>query len=129
MGKRSPDYNTTSQDFKLTATSKIWGTTVAILALCIPLSAVTRSGALLPLAAIGGATAGTFMIWRSDGKKSQAHYLSRAQVELLEQRIANLETIISRDEFEIHQKIQHLESGDTSSNHTQFTTSKKQAQD
>ncbi|WP_066377675.1 MULTISPECIES: hypothetical protein [unclassified Anabaena] len=99
-------------DLKVAATTRIWGITVGILAVCIPLSAVTRSGPILPLAAIGGAAAGTFAVWRDD-KKSPSHSLSRRQVELLEQRIANLETIISSDDLELHRKIQQLESSKT----------------
>ncbi|MBU7585790.1 MAG: hypothetical protein KAF91_23400 [Nostoc sp. TH1S01] len=102
----------TSQDIRVISTTRIWGITVGMLAVCIPLSAVTRSGALLPLAAIGGATAGTIAIWRADDKKSKAGYLQPQQLELLEQRIANLETIVSHDEFDLQRKIKQLETSD-----------------
>jgi hypothetical protein len=99
------------KDIRVAATSRIWGITVGILALCIPLSAVTRSGPVLPLAAITGATASTMAVWR-DHKKSKTNYLKQHQVELLEQRIANLETIISSDDFELQMKIKQLEASD-----------------
>ncbi|BBD60146.1 hypothetical protein NIES2109_29410 [Nostoc sp. HK-01] len=101
-----------SQDVRVISTTRIWGITVGILAVCIPLSAVTRSGALLPLAAIGGATAGTIAIWRADDKKSKAASLQPQQLKLLEQRIANLETIVSNEEFDLQKKIKQLESSD-----------------
>ncbi|MBD2441446.1 hypothetical protein [Nostoc sp. FACHB-110] len=101
-----------SEDVRAVTTTRIWGITVGILAVCIPLSAVTRSGAVLPLAAIGGATVGTIAIWRSDDKKSKAGYLQPQQVELLEQRIANLETIVSHEEFDLKMKIKQLEARD-----------------
>jgi hypothetical protein len=112
MAKESQNSLEPSHDARVSATSKIWGTTVGILALCIPLSAVTRSGAILPLAAIGGAAAGTVAVWRSDDKKSKPHYLQQQQIELLETRIANLETIISSNDFDLQMKFKHLEASD-----------------
>ncbi|BAT52885.1 unknown protein [Nostoc sp. NIES-3756] len=127
MGKRSPKYSDPSQDIKVATTTKIWGLTLGMLAICIPLSAVTRSGAIIPLAALGGATAGTLAIWRSDEKKSKPPYFSGQEIELLEQRIANLETIISSDDSDLHQKIHRLESDATAEVRTQFTTPENKA--
>jgi hypothetical protein len=112
MATQSQNNLEPSHNFKVAATSKIWGTTVGILALCIPLSAITRSGAILPLAALGGAAVGTVAVWRSDEKKSQPNYLPQQQIELLETRIANLETIISSNDFDLHMKIKHLEASE-----------------
>lgn len=123
MAKESQNSLESSHDVRVAATSKIWGTTVGILALCIPLSAVTRSGAILPLAAIGGAAAGTVAVWRADEKKSKPNYLQQQQIELLETRIANLETIISSNDFDLHMKIQQLEA----SERTQQTLPEHQA--
>ncbi|MDZ7957861.1 MAG: hypothetical protein RMY34_08125 [Aulosira sp. DedQUE10] len=116
MAKKSKDSLEQSPDVRVAATSKIWGLTVGILAICIPLSAVTRSGAILPLAAIGGAAAGTVAIWRSDQKKSKNGYLQQQQIELLETRIANLETIVSNNDFDLHMKIQNLAASNTTKN-------------
>jgi len=113
MAEKSQDSLDLSPDVRVTPTSKIWGMTVGILAICIPLSAVTRSGAILPLAAIGSAAAGTVAIWRSDEKKSKPNYLQQQQIELLEARIANLETIASNNDFDLHMKIQNLEASNT----------------
>jgi hypothetical protein len=101
-----------SQNIKLIATSRIWGFTVGILAVCIPLAAVTRSGAILPLAAIGCAAVGTVAVWHSDQKKLQPDSRQQ-QIELLEQRIANLEAIASSDELDLQNKIQGLEVRDS----------------
>ncbi len=127
MGKRSRKYSDPSQEIKVAATTKIWGLTVGMLALCIPLSAVTRSGPLIPLAALGGATASTLAIWRSDEKKAKAPYLSGQSIELLAQRIANLETIVSSDDSDLHQKIQRLESDVAADVCTQVTTPENKA--
>ncbi|MBD2250747.1 hypothetical protein [Nostoc parmelioides] len=128
MGKRSsPKYIDASQDIRVAATTKIWGLTVGMLALCIPLSAVTRSGAIIPLAALGGATAGTFAIWRADERKSKPHYFSNQEVERLEQRIANLETIVSSGDSDLHAKIQRLDADNPSGVMTQVTTPENKA--
>lgn len=100
------------EDIRVSATTKIWGLTVAILAICVPLSAVTRSGAIIPLAAIGGAAIGTVAVWRSDVKKYQNQILSPQQVEL-EQRIADLETIVSGDDFDLRMKIKRLHANES----------------
>ncbi|NWF59252.1 MAG: hypothetical protein HXY43_08085 [Fischerella sp.] len=97
------------QDARVRATSKIWGITAGILAICIPLSAVTRSGPILPLAAIAGAAVGTVAVWRSDDQKSRTNYLQPQQLQKLEQRIENLETIVSSNDFDLQRKIKQLE--------------------
>ncbi|MEH1910315.1 hypothetical protein [Nostoc sp.] len=64
MAKKSQTNLEQYQDVRLSATTRIWVITVAILGVCVPLSVVTRSGAILPLVAIGGAAVGTVAIWR-----------------------------------------------------------------
>ncbi|MFQ4141182.1 hypothetical protein [Chlorogloeopsis sp. ULAP02] len=111
MAKKAQE--NTDRDIRVAATSKIWGMTVGILAICIPLSAATRSGPILPLAALTGATVGTLSVWRSDDKKSKANYLSPQKLQYLEQRIANLETIVSSDDLDLQRKIKSLESSES----------------
>lgn len=98
-----------SKDLRVMATGEIWGFATVMLALCIPLSAVTKSGPILPLAALTGAAVGTVAVWRSDDKKNPQNNLPPTQVELLEQRLANLETIVSSEDLNLHQKFQQLE--------------------
>ncbi|MBD6616020.1 hypothetical protein FNW02_09310 [Komarekiella sp. 'clone 1'] len=116
-----------SQDIRLAATTRIWGLTVGILTICIPLSAVTRSGSILPLAAIGGAAVATIAVWRFDEKRLQTKYLQQQQVELLEQRIANLETIVSTDDYEVRIKLQQLKASDAYRNPPNISTTSKQS--
>lgn len=108
MAKKSDKNFPQPEDIRVSATTKIWGLTVVILAICVPLSAVTRSGAIIPLAAISGAAIGTVAVWRSDEKKYQNQALSPQQVQLLEDRIADLETIVSGDDFDLRMKIKRL---------------------
>ncbi|MEB3180674.1 MAG: hypothetical protein VKL59_16850 [Nostocaceae cyanobacterium] len=109
MSKHSETDLEKIKDVRVAATSRIWGIAVGMLAICIPLSAVTRSGAILPLATIGGAAAGTFAVWRSDDKKSPAKLLQTQQLQQIEERLANLETIVSSDDFDLQMKMKRLE--------------------
>lgn len=99
------------KDIRLAATSKIWTFATGMLAICIPLSAVTRSGPILPLAVITGATAGTYVVWRNPENQSRNNF-SPGNVKELEQRIANLEAIVSHQELDLERKIKQLESKD-----------------
>lgn len=126
MAKKSQPNVEPYQDVRLSATTRIWVITVAILGVCVPLSAVTRSGAILPLVAIGGAAVGTVAVWRSDDKKSKTNYLQQQQIELLEQRLANLETIVSSDDLNLQMKIKQIEARDTFGDSSDVSTTPRQ---
>ena len=119
MGKRFKKYLEEHQDVRVAATSRIWGIAVGMVAICIPLSAVTKSGPILPLATLTGAAVGTAAVWRSDDKKSKSNSLPQQKVELLEQRIANLETIVSSEDFDLRMKIKQLELSDRAERNSQ----------
>ncbi|MBW4504885.1 MAG: hypothetical protein KME57_36425 [Scytonema hyalinum WJT4-NPBG1] len=119
MGKRFKKDLEEHQDVRVAATSRIWGIAVGMLAICIPLSAVTKSGPILPLATLTGAAVGTAAVWRSDDKKSKSNSLPQQKVELLEQRIANLETIVSSEDFDLRMKIKQLEVSDRAERNSQ----------
>lgn len=88
-----------SQDIRLAATSKIWSFAIGMLAICIPLSGVTKSGPILPIAVIFGATWGTTSVWRASTEESTSNRQTSAQIKQLEGRIADLETIITSEEI------------------------------
>ncbi len=119
MGKRFKKDLEEHQDVRVAATSRIWGIAVGMLAICIPLSAVTKSGPILPLATLTVAAVGTAAVWRSDDKKSKSNSLPEQKVELLEQRIANLETIVSSEDFDLRMKIKQLELSDRAERNSQ----------
>jgi hypothetical protein len=125
MAKKSQPNLEQYQDVRLSATTRIWVITVAILGVCVPLSAVTRSGAILPLVAIGGAAVGTVAVWRSDEQKSKTNYLQQQQIELLERRLANLETIVSSDDLNLQMKIKQIEPRDTFGDSSDVSTIRK----
>lgn len=97
------------KDIRAAATSKIWGFATGMLAICIPLTAVTRSGAILPIVVISGATVGTVAVWRKSNNQSRNPLLTNS-IKELEQRVANLETICSSQELDLQSKIKHLDS-------------------
>jgi hypothetical protein len=100
------------RNIRVAATSKIWTFATGMLAICIPLVAITRSGPILPLAVITGAAAGTYVVWRDSENQSRNNPLLTSNMKELEQRIANLEMIVSHQELELDHKIKQLESKD-----------------
>ncbi|RUT01899.1 hypothetical protein DSM106972_065220 [Dulcicalothrix desertica PCC 7102] len=105
MGKKSEQ----PKDIRLAATTRIWGFTLGILAISVPLSIPLRNS-LIPLAALTGATVGTLAVWRSEDKKSKGYNLAPQQVELLEQRIRDLEAIVSTEDYDLKSRLKHLDS-------------------
>jgi hypothetical protein len=65
---------------------------------------------LLSLSAIAGATASTILVWdQSDRYPSNSPFLTNSEPEI-EQRIANLEMILSNQELNLEKNIKQLES-------------------
>jgi len=110
MTHLSKDKSPQPTNLKADMTTKIWGFATGILAICVPLSAVTKSGPLLPFAVITGATVGTGVIWQSEDKKFDHSPSSAKKLAILQERVANLEMIISSEDINLQQKIQQLES-------------------
>ncbi|MDY6901839.1 MAG: hypothetical protein SWZ49_27745 [Cyanobacteriota bacterium] len=79
---------------RVAATSVIWGVSAGMLAICIPLVIVTKTGAILPFAAIVGAAVATFAVWNGD---------NNSQVKQLEERIAFLETMVTTEDSDSSQ--------------------------
>lgn len=102
----------TQKDIRSDTTTKIWGIAVGMLAVCIPLTAITRSGPILPLAVITGAAVSTVAVWRSSDHKSGSNTLSPQTVEALSERIANLEIIVGSDALNFDQRLKQLDSRD-----------------
>ena len=97
---------------KIATTAIIWGFATGMLAICIPLVAMTKSGVILPLAVILGASGGTAVVWVSSDLQTRKISNLTNNVQLLEQRMVDLETICSSDEFKISQKFKQIESKD-----------------
>jgi len=101
-------------DPKVVSSAIIWGFATGMLAICIPLVAVTRSGVILPLAVILGASGSTAVVWRSSKKHPQSGNMPELMnsVKQLNERVGNLEVICSSNEFDIQKRLKQLESRD-----------------
>ncbi len=85
MGRKPPGYNQ-----KGWTTAVIWGCAVGMFALCIPLIAIAKSGLILPVLVILGASGGTAAVWLSPDQQRKENILT---IKALEDRVMNLETI------------------------------------
>ena len=95
-----------AKDIRLKATTKIWSLAIAMFAICIPLSAATKSGPILPLAVVMGTTLGTASIWRGSTEESTSLRQTSEKIKQLEGRIADLETIITSEEINWRQSLE-----------------------
>ncbi|NJN57256.1 MAG: hypothetical protein HC879_07005 [Leptolyngbyaceae cyanobacterium SL_5_9] len=95
---------------QVVATGLIWGFATGMLALCIPLVALTRGNLILPLGVITGASVGTVAVWR-DAKHRDLASGARLS-ENLEQRVANLEAIVGNDEIHLQSQLKPMEVSD-----------------
>ncbi|MBE9168448.1 hypothetical protein IQ238_13305 [Pleurocapsales cyanobacterium LEGE 06147] len=94
-----------SKDVRLNVTSKIWAYATGMLAICIPLSAATDSGVILPITVISGATIGTASVWKFSNQESTSKSQTSNKFKELEGRIADLETIIASGDLNWQQSI------------------------
>lgn len=82
---------------RVKTTQQIWGAAVGMLGICIPLSPLTHSGPLIPLAVLCAAGAGTMAVWghlsAKQARTREKPLPSQSQVQSLEERLANLEAI------------------------------------
>jgi hypothetical protein len=95
----------------LAATAVIWGFATGMLALCIPLVRMTGTP-MLPLGVVVGATISTVMVWLNSDRQPRNSSELTSSASNLEQRIGNLEMIVSTQELDLNNKIKQLESKD-----------------
>lgn len=95
-------------DIRLTATQKIWSYATGMLALCLIFSPA-RNNIILPIFIVSGAVGGTAFVW-SDRKFQYS--LPENKVQQIEQRLANLETIVGNEDLDLQMRIKQLESRD-----------------
>jgi hypothetical protein len=94
---------------KVGATGIIWGFATGMLAICIPLVSITKSGAILPLVTLLGASGSTVAVWRSSRKHSATTVELLDHVKALNKRIETLEAICASEGFEFSENSQQLE--------------------
>ncbi len=99
MNPQAPEERATAeQNAKIKATSSIWALATGMLGICIPLVAITESGVILPLAVILGASISTASVWNKFGKHRDRHHQAAQQTQALEERVRNLEAILTSDD-------------------------------
>ncbi|MEC4894294.1 MAG: hypothetical protein SAL07_22965 [Oscillatoria sp. PMC 1051.18] len=97
MSHLEKNNSATSQDIRLTATKKIWSYATGMLALSL-IFAPARNSFILPLAVISGAGISTAFVWKDEKKSGKS--LSSEQLQQIDERIANLETIVASDRWD-----------------------------
>lgn len=102
--------NKAEKEIRVAVISRIWGMATGMLAICIPLSAITRSGAILPLAVISGATIGTVVVWRGSDRGSKKNPELIKNIKKLEERVGNLEIICSSEELDLQKRLKQFDS-------------------
>ena len=106
MSSPTQKLSNNAKDIRFKATTKIWSLAIAMFAICIPLSAATKSGPILPLAVVVGTTMGTASIWRGSTEESTSLRQTSEKIKQLEGRIADLETIITSEELNWRQSLE-----------------------
>ena len=91
---RSERTDEKENDPRVRATSRIWGMMIPILALSIPICAISHLGVILPFIAVIAAGLGTGCVWIVGGKGgSKENKRLHDRIKELEERLANVETI------------------------------------
>lgn len=96
----------TERDPRVRATAAIWGISIGMFGICIPLVAITNTGLLLPVLVLLGASASTSAIWlAARPPQSENKQQLNQTVAQLEERVRNLEAICSSADWDLQQSI------------------------
>lgn len=98
------------QDIRVLATRQIWSFATGMLAICMIFGGSKKSTIIPPIVITAAATISTAFVWKYDKKSRQE--LPPSQLQQIEERLANLETIASGGDIEVGKKIKQLEIGD-----------------
>ena len=101
MSAKSKTHEQPVQDARPDAIGQVWGTAIGMLAVCIPLCVLLKSGAI-PIIVIVGAVLVSMHIWQTESRQTadadeEAEAL-RTRIAELEERLANVEVINSFEE-------------------------------
>lgn len=105
-------YSKKLRKVQLTTTLGVWIIATGMLALCIPLVTITKSGIILPLTVILGVSVVTITIWQSSNIQTINSITLSNSMKELEQRVTNLEVICSNEELSFQNKLKQIESKD-----------------
>ena len=99
-----------NKDIRVAATKKIWGYATGMMALALIFNPV-RQNIALPALILAGAGVSTSVVWVTGGKRDDKQ-LPEKKIALLEERIANLETIAIGGDRDLETRLKELEAGD-----------------
>lgn len=97
-------------DSRVLATQQIWSCATGMLVICLVFGGSNRNTVIPPIVISTAAAISTAFVWKS-GKKSRQE-LQPSQLEQIEERLANLETIAGAGRLEVGNKIKQLEISD-----------------
>jgi hypothetical protein len=104
QGSDSPGKDEEQEDPRVEIVGRIWRMLIPVVALSIPICALSRLGIFLPFVAIGAAGLSTACIWYFGGKRERVggreNERLQQRIKELEERLANVETI-SRFEMQL----------------------------
>lgn len=89
---------------KIGVTAIIWGFATGMLAICIPLVSITKTGLILPLVVVLGAGGSTAVVWLGSSQQTRKIFELTHSIRALEQRVITLETIANTDDIAIAKK-------------------------
>ncbi|NEO44846.1 MAG: hypothetical protein F6K55_12220 [Moorea sp. SIO4A3] len=95
-----------SLNIRAMTTKQIWSYATGMLAICM-IFAPGRYKLAIPMIVIGGAATSTAFVWHSHNKSDKT--LLPNQVQQIEERLGNIETIVGRDDLEVNLKLKQLE--------------------
>ncbi len=107
--------NNPNEDLRLSATKTVWLGAVGMLGICIPLVGIMgEPGGILPVVVIVGASIVTSRIWKSNpsvfpSQGNPPNQLPQGEAKRLADRIADLETIVTREDWDLKERIKRLE--------------------
>ena len=97
---------------RIATTAIIWGFATGMIAICIPIIDITDDAIILPLAVVLGTTGSTVVVWLSGGHYRRKIDELSNKLQVIQERVIDLETIRSTQELEIEKKFKELEPKD-----------------
>ncbi len=100
------------QDTRSELISRIWSYATGMLALCIPLSVVARTGLALPATVVAGAsvsTLGALVLVRDEERRTRQALVAQEQLQGLQERVATLEAIATAEHIDLQRRLRLLE--------------------
>lgn len=97
------------ENARVKASFFVWGCATGMMAISIPLTALSGSGALIPLGVLAAAATASWKIWQLPSTRPDPASPVERRAKQLEERLSNLETIVLREDLDLKAKLTHLD--------------------